>query len=743
MLKAVRMGHTPGSTKLRHLSLCVFMVSTLAGCTGMAVSTSRPVSLVQGPPITDIYTPFDKALSCLNGQLRPDVTFSVGAILDQTGKDAITNGGSGKYISQGAGDMVQSALFRAGVTLLNRRDPRILETEVKWGLRSPKTIAMSNYFITGSVNSLDFIPGGGFDIQVAGVGPQYSQARIIVGLDLSLTDANTSRVVANVSLQKQIAAQDYGVGAGRFAGLTLLNVQMGAGEREATNFALRQMLNLATFELLNQVMDPSLYVHCRDGIPAEYGTLNATRSAVLLSRYKKKLDATEVAKAKRVAPAAVVAEVEAAPVPAPRPVAVLPAPQPVAPAPAPVVAAVVATAPIKQEPALTVDVPKVAPAPVVMAPKAAPAQVVATPVVPTPIVAAPVIAAPVPVAAAPAPVAVVPAPTAVSKPVSKANEPVLREVDEDESELQSKPVAPVSREKLAVAKPQVAPVVAPLAVAPTIIAPKVVAPKLEPVKAAIPAPIATQPVPKTSEPVLREAAEEKPARKKSPVAADSREKLAQVKSALSPAPDSVAEAAEPVLLKPSVKAKPTPAEPAQRPVVSKPALSPVPEPVAAVAKPVVAPMVVAPVAVKPAAAPIAVKQVVAAVSKPVAQKAVAQQEVAKPADKLKPMSKPSLLDSELSVLSADDAPVAAPASKPVVAPSREKTANAGKPLAPTKPVAKVVKNTKPVVEAKSKPAFVDVTSKSNTVAFVSSDDDGSGKYWSDEADDARINSPLH
>ena len=37
----------------------------------------------------------------------------------------------GKMVTQGAGDMVQSALFQAGVNLMNRRDPRIIESEAK------------------------------------------------------------------------------------------------------------------------------------------------------------------------------------------------------------------------------------------------------------------------------------------------------------------------------------------------------------------------------------------------------------------------------------------------------------------------------------------------------------------------------------------------------------------------------------------------------------------------------------
>ena len=272
--------------KISSVSITILFSHLLTGCTGMALSNKEPVSLVQGPPITDIFTPFDVALSCLKGQLRNDVSFSVGAILDQTGKDVVTNGGSGKMVTQGAGDMVQSALFQAGVSLLNRRDPRIIESEAKWGIRDPRQIKASDYYVTGSINSLDFIPGGGFDMQIGGVGPNYIQTRIMVGLDLSLTDTRSSKVVANVSLQKQIAAQDYGINAGRFAGHTLLNIQVGKGEREATNFALRQMLNLATFELLSQVIPPVTFESCRAAIPPEFGRLDLTRSSVALYKYK-------------------------------------------------------------------------------------------------------------------------------------------------------------------------------------------------------------------------------------------------------------------------------------------------------------------------------------------------------------------------------------------------------------------------------------------------------------------------
>lgn len=278
--------NSPYLFDLKNISLVIILGQILSGCTGTSVSNQRPVALVQGPPITDIFTPFDMALACLKGQIRKDISFSVGAILDQTGKDVVTNGGSGKMVTQGAGDMVQSALFQAGVSVLNRRDPRIIESEARWGIRDARQIQTSDYYVTGSINSLDFIPGGGFDVQVGGIGPSYSQTRIIVGLDLALTDTRTSKVVANVSLQKQIVAQDYGVNVGRFSGHTLLNIQLGKGEREATNFALRQMLNFATFDLLTQVIPPATYESCRAQIPKEFGTLNLTRSSVALYKYQ-------------------------------------------------------------------------------------------------------------------------------------------------------------------------------------------------------------------------------------------------------------------------------------------------------------------------------------------------------------------------------------------------------------------------------------------------------------------------
>jgi curli biogenesis system outer membrane secretion channel CsgG len=287
MTFAIRNSHWGRQLQTR-FAACVILLTVAGGCAGAPgiAEPTKDAKLVQGPPVSDIVTPFDDALSCLKGAVQPSITFSVGAILDQTGKEQLSDGGNGKFVTQGAGDIVQSALFRAGTTVLNRRDPRIMETEVKWGIRDGSQIVSTNFFITGSINSLDFIPGSGFNVDVAGVGAQYRQHRILVGLDLSMTEASTGRVVANVPLQKQIFASEAGVGATRFFGNTLVLADIGGREREALHFALRQMLNLATFELLTQVMHPKNYKKCREQIDRMHGFVDNTNTAAAVERWE-------------------------------------------------------------------------------------------------------------------------------------------------------------------------------------------------------------------------------------------------------------------------------------------------------------------------------------------------------------------------------------------------------------------------------------------------------------------------
>ena len=236
----------------------VFALSILVLGSGCAATTpyKEDMKLIEGPkPVSQINTPYDSLLSCLSSTyLGKKASIGVGAVSDETGKFSISDSGNGKYVTQAAGDIVQSALLQSKVVrVVNRRDPRVMKLEAAFGGKV-KWIN-SDYHITGSINSLDFLPGGGADVSVYGVGAKYRQHRMMIGMDLFLTDTRTSEVIAHSSIFKQIVADEIGANIGRFFGDILVAVDLGEQHREATHFALRNMLKMAVFEMMSDLYD--------------------------------------------------------------------------------------------------------------------------------------------------------------------------------------------------------------------------------------------------------------------------------------------------------------------------------------------------------------------------------------------------------------------------------------------------------------------------------------------------------
>jgi len=124
---------------------------------------------------------------------------------------------------------------------------------------------------------------------LGGVGPRYRQNRILVGADLYLTDARSGVILAGVPIQKQLVASELGFGVGRFFGDILANMDAGMVEREALNFVLRQMLSLATFELISATMEPRHWLPCRAKLDSAFGLLSSTQGAEVERLVKEEL----------------------------------------------------------------------------------------------------------------------------------------------------------------------------------------------------------------------------------------------------------------------------------------------------------------------------------------------------------------------------------------------------------------------------------------------------------------------
>lgn len=241
-----------------NLKKLLLTLSILVFGSGCAATTpyKENMKLTEGPmPVSQITTPYDSLLSCLSSSyLGEKASIGVGAVSDETGKFAISDNGNGKFVTQAAGDIVQSALLQSKVVrVVNRRDPRVMKLEAAFGGKV-KWIS-SDYHITGSINSLDFLPGGGIDASVYGVGAKYRQHRMLIGMDLFLTDTRTSEVVGHSSIFKQVVADEIGANIGRFFGDILVAVDLGEQHREAVHFALRNMLKMAVFEMMSDLYD--------------------------------------------------------------------------------------------------------------------------------------------------------------------------------------------------------------------------------------------------------------------------------------------------------------------------------------------------------------------------------------------------------------------------------------------------------------------------------------------------------
>ena len=259
--------------KLHSRAAAVAVVFGLSACTA-GTSTNENMTLMNGPaPQVDITTVYDQALSCVADELvdRAKFQLAVGEIADSTGK--FSSEGNGYYLTQAAGDILQTSLVRAQPThVVNRRNTKVMELEMKLG-RTLKWVG-SDAHATGSINTLDFVPGGGFEVSVAGWGGKARQYRMVVGMDLFLTETISSKVIASSSINKQIVALDYGMGVGKFFGTTLVTMNIGEQQREAVGFATREMIKLGTIELLSDLYKDD-FTACRAIIDSVEGVEDA------------------------------------------------------------------------------------------------------------------------------------------------------------------------------------------------------------------------------------------------------------------------------------------------------------------------------------------------------------------------------------------------------------------------------------------------------------------------------------
>ncbi len=244
-----------------------------------AADLRKDARLTQGPPIHEIESPYDPALECLATQLTPEqksVSFSPGYFMDRTGKtNYVSDSGTGNFSTQGQEDMIITSLYATGVQVTDMGAS--FKSNVDWifskfmlaGSNAPSVSLMyPDVIISGGITSFDFLPGGGFAGNVAGIKLGHQQSRILVAMDaraVLMPGAKLAgpggKVLAVDRSSKQIVGYQDDAGATGFFGPkdspTFISLDFGHRPNEAIQFAERIMVDRFVFMLVADVFNIS------------------------------------------------------------------------------------------------------------------------------------------------------------------------------------------------------------------------------------------------------------------------------------------------------------------------------------------------------------------------------------------------------------------------------------------------------------------------------------------------------
>ena len=256
----------PRSTSKLARAMALLAVMGAAACTNPAATEGNYTTPIGSAPALSNPSLYSGALSCLALDVRAQdrqPTFTVGKVLDYTGKDDIE---TGKRLTQGASLMVMSALGKAGVDIVERFDTSVTELELKFadnkligdgngGIQQifAGQIDKSDYHIIGGITELNYnlrSTNGEvlFDIFNA-------SGRLFVmnvGLDLRLVETGSLRVVDTISLQKQVIGREVRAGLFEFFDDKLLDLGVGERALEPLQLAVRSVAERAVYEMVRK-----------------------------------------------------------------------------------------------------------------------------------------------------------------------------------------------------------------------------------------------------------------------------------------------------------------------------------------------------------------------------------------------------------------------------------------------------------------------------------------------------------
>ena len=202
------------------LALSTFAISATAHAGG------RNDEHQQTEAVQMVSTPYLGAMECTAGLVRDlDLRIGITTIADRTGRINFAEGGAGSFSTQGAQDMFYSSFARMGVRLYDLSGEYRQSVDWAAGKGVSGYLDQPHLVVSGSITSLDFLPGTASGFGILGIGVSKRAYAAVGRMDVRMTtglghpNENAGMVVATAPVTKTFYAVETSGGIGRFLGL--------------------------------------------------------------------------------------------------------------------------------------------------------------------------------------------------------------------------------------------------------------------------------------------------------------------------------------------------------------------------------------------------------------------------------------------------------------------------------------------------------------------------------------------
>ncbi len=218
----------------------------------------------------EIVNPYKTALDCLKSQLTPEQRgTSIGVLYfaDRAGKEAYApDGASGKFLSQGAEDMLINYLRDTGMRVAEVGPT--YRSMLDWSLQKPmnpnasRSMLSADIIVQGSFTTFDFGSSNVNELYVFGIGGGTRAYSVKYTMDMRASSMlggaiPGGEVIATLSLEKDVVGREKRAGVAGFFGnsgsSTYVELNINHQKRELLQYSQRYMASRAAFGIVAKI----------------------------------------------------------------------------------------------------------------------------------------------------------------------------------------------------------------------------------------------------------------------------------------------------------------------------------------------------------------------------------------------------------------------------------------------------------------------------------------------------------